>query len=52
MILSDIEKLVSRAQNLSIVDAMDRKLALWFGSVSAGKQKVRRANPDWEDEQI
>lgn len=37
MILSDIEKLVSRAQILSIVDAMDRKLALWFGSVSAGK---------------
>lgn len=37
MNLSDIERLVSRAQILSIVDAMDRKLALWFGSVSAGK---------------
>lgn len=37
MILSDVERLVSKAQILSIVDAMDRKLALWFGSVSAGK---------------
>ncbi|TFC92052.1 MULTISPECIES: PBSX family phage terminase large subunit [Cryobacterium] len=37
MNLSDIERLVSKAQILSIVDAMDRKLALWFGSVSAGK---------------
>ncbi|WP_437582720.1 PBSX family phage terminase large subunit [Paramicrobacterium sp. CJ85] len=37
MNLTDIERLVSRAQILSIVDAMDRKLALWYGSVSAGK---------------
>ncbi|TQL46683.1 PBSX family phage terminase large subunit [Homoserinimonas aerilata] len=37
MNLSDIERLVSKAQILSIVDAMDRKLALWYGSVSAGK---------------
>lgn len=37
MRLDDVEKLVSRAQILSIVDAMDRKLALWYGSVSAGK---------------
>lgn len=37
MNLSDIERLVSRAQILSIADAMDWKLALWYGSVSAGK---------------
>lgn len=37
MLLSEVERLVSKAQILSIVDAMDRKLALWFGSVSAGK---------------
>lgn len=37
MNLSDIERLVSRAQILSIVDAQQRKLALWYGSVSAGK---------------
>lgn len=37
MNLSDIERLVSKAQILSIVDAMNRKLALWYGSVSAGK---------------
>lgn len=37
MRLSDVERLVSRAQILSIVDAMERKLALWYGSVSAGK---------------
>lgn len=37
MNLSEVERLVSRAQILSIVDAMHRKLALWYGSVSAGK---------------
>lgn len=37
MRLSDVERLVSKAQILSIVDAMERKLALWYGSVSAGK---------------
>ena len=37
MNLTDVERLVSRAQILSIVDAMGRKLALWYGSVSAGK---------------
>ncbi|MFL2001446.1 PBSX family phage terminase large subunit [Microbacterium sp. A1-JK] len=37
MNLSDVERLVSRAQILSIVDAMSKKLALWYGSVSAGK---------------
>lgn len=37
MRLNDVEKLVSRAQILSIVDALDRKLSLWYGSVSAGK---------------
>ena len=37
MNFADIERLVSRAQILSIVDAMSRKLALWYGSVSAGK---------------
>jgi PBSX family phage terminase large subunit len=37
MNLADLERHLSRAQILSIVDAMDRKLALWYGSVSAGK---------------
>ncbi|MDF2916786.1 MAG: terminase [Microbacterium sp.] len=37
MRLNDVEKLVSRAQILSIVDALDRKLSLWYWSVSAGK---------------
>lgn len=37
MNLADVERLVSRAQILSIVDALHRKLALWYGSVSAGK---------------
>lgn len=37
MRLADIERMVSRAQLLSIVDAMDWKLSLWYGSVSAGK---------------
>lgn len=37
MNLTEIEKLVSRAQILSLVDSVTRKLALWYGSVSAGK---------------
>ncbi|WP_402843756.1 PBSX family phage terminase large subunit [Microbacterium sp. GXS0129] len=37
MILSDVEKLASRAQILSLVDAMRFKLALWYGAVSSGK---------------
>ena len=37
MRLSDVERLVSRAQILSVVDAAQHKLALWYGSVSAGK---------------
>lgn len=37
MNLSEIERLVSRAQILSLVDSTTRKLALWYGSVSAGK---------------
>lgn len=37
MRLDELERMVSRAQLLSIVDAMDWKLSLWYGSVSAGK---------------
>ncbi len=37
MLLSDIERQSSRAQTLSIVDSARFKIALWFGSVSAGK---------------
>ncbi|WP_396657607.1 hypothetical protein [Microbacterium oxydans] len=37
MRLSDVEKLVPRAQILGIVDALERKLSRWYGSVSAGK---------------
>ena len=37
MLLSDIERQPSRAQTLSIVDSAQFKIALWFGSVSAGK---------------
>jgi PBSX family phage terminase large subunit len=40
MNLSDIERLVSKAQLLSLVDASKRKLALWYGSVSAGKTVI------------
>ena len=40
MRLDDIAKLVSRAQILSLVDAQHKKLALWFGSVSAGKTVI------------
>jgi len=40
MNLSDIEKLVSKAQILSLVDSMSKKLALWYGSVSAGKTVI------------
>ena len=37
MNLSDVERLVSKAQILSLVDASTRKLALWYGAVSSGK---------------
>lgn len=37
MLLSDIERQSSRAQTLSVVDSARFKIALWFGSVSAGK---------------
>ena len=37
MRLDELERMVSRAQLLSVVDAMSWKLALWYGSVSAGK---------------
>lgn len=37
MNLSSIERLLSRKQILSIVDSAKRTLALWSGSVSAGK---------------
>ena len=37
MNLADIERHSSRAQTLSIVDSARFKIALWFGSVSAGK---------------
>lgn len=40
MRLDDIAKLVSRAQILSLVDAQHKKLALWYGSVSAGKTVI------------
>jgi len=37
MNLGEVERLVSRAQVCSIVEATQRKLALWYGSISAGK---------------
>ncbi|CAN5423655.1 hypothetical protein BH09ACT9_BH09ACT9_00560 [soil metagenome] len=37
MDLDNIQRFVSRAQLLSIVDSQSKKLALWSGSVSAGK---------------
>ncbi len=40
MNLSDLERLVSKAQLLSLVDAMTRKLALWYGAVSSGKTVI------------
>lgn len=40
MNLADLERLVSRAQLLSLVDAKRFKLALWFGAVSSGKTVI------------
>ncbi|WP_264631515.1 PBSX family phage terminase large subunit [Microbacterium hydrothermale] len=40
MNLADLERLVSRAQLLSLVDAAKFKLALWFGAVSSGKTVI------------
>lgn len=40
MNLSELERMVSRAQLLSLVDAMRFKLALWFGAVSSGKTVI------------
>lgn len=40
MRLDEIERRVSRAQILSLVDSTTRKLALWYGSVSAGKTVI------------
>lgn len=40
MRLDELERLVSPAQLLSLVDAMRFKLALWFGAVSSGKTVI------------
>lgn len=40
MRLDELERRVSRAQILSLVDAMTRKLALWYGAVSSGKTVI------------
>lgn len=40
MRLDEIERSASRAQILSLVDAMQFKLALWFGAVSSGKTVI------------
>lgn len=40
MTLDELERMVSRAQLLSLVDAMRFKLALWFGAVSSGKTVI------------
>lgn len=40
MLLSDLERLVSKSQLLSLVDASTRKLALWYGAVSSGKTVI------------
>ncbi|WP_165906045.1 PBSX family phage terminase large subunit [Agromyces badenianii] len=40
MNLSELERHVSKAQLLSLVDAMNRKLALWYGAVSSGKTVI------------
>lgn len=40
MNLSDLERLVSRSQLLSLVDASTKKLALWYGAVSSGKTVI------------
>lgn len=37
MRIDDVERLMSRAQIVSLVEAMRWKLALWYGSVSSGK---------------
>jgi len=38
--LSELERHVSKAQILSLVDASTRKLALWYGAVSSGKTVI------------
>lgn len=40
MRVDELEQLVSRAQILSLVDAMKFKIALWFGAVSSGKTVI------------
>lgn len=40
MNLSELERLVSKAQILSLVQASTRKLALWYGAVSSGKTVI------------
>ncbi|MBB3158032.1 hypothetical protein FHS07_001728 [Microbacterium proteolyticum] len=40
MSVDELERLVSRAQLLSLVDAAKFKLALWFGAVSSGKTVI------------
>ncbi|GAA1207305.1 hypothetical protein F6W70_13670 [Microbacterium maritypicum] len=40
MRLDELERMVSPAQLLSLVDAMKFKLALWFGAVSSGKTVI------------
>ncbi|WP_295851208.1 PBSX family phage terminase large subunit [uncultured Microbacterium sp.] len=40
MRIDELERLVSRAQLLSLVDAAKFKLALWFGAVSSGKTVI------------
>ncbi|MDN4598467.1 PBSX family phage terminase large subunit [Leifsonia virtsii] len=40
MRLDELERRVSRAQILSLVDAQTRKLALWYGAVSSGKTVI------------
>lgn len=40
MRLDELERLVSRSQLLSLVDAAQFKLALWFGAVSSGKTVI------------
>jgi PBSX family phage terminase large subunit len=38
--LDELERRVSKAQILSLVDSMTRKLSLWYGAVSAGKTVI------------
>lgn len=40
MRVDELERMVSPAQLLSLVDAMKFKLALWFGAVSSGKTVI------------